>query len=79
MKPNPEELAKIIIWNLACLRVEVEQANTKLEIICESMGIPTKVSPEMKDTLRNIKRSVFLSSIQAVGIEAGEGWPPDET
>ena len=79
MKPNPEELAKMIIWNLASLRVEVEQVNTKLEMLCEQNGLTVTPSPELKETLSEMKKAVFLKAIQAVGIEAGEGWPPDES
>jgi hypothetical protein len=79
MKPNPEELAKMIIWNVASLRVEVQQVNTKLEMLCEQQGINVTANTESKQNLKAIKDSVFLAAIQAVGIEAGEGWPPAES
>lgn len=79
MKPNPEELAKMIIWNLASLRVEIQQVNTKLDMLCEQQGIDVVPSAAAKQEIKTIKDSVFLSAIQAVGIEAGEGWPPAES
>jgi hypothetical protein len=78
-KPNAEELAKIIVWNLACMRAEIEQVNTKLEMLCEKHGLDIEPSPAMKETLNTIKQTVFLKTLRAVGIEPGEGWPPDES
>ena len=77
MSPNPEEFAKLTIWNLACIRAELEKVNTKLDFLAGHSGLSFELGEHGKEAVKQIQRSYFLQGLKVVGIEPGEGWPPE--
>ena len=77
-KANPEELAKVIIWNLVSLRDEMAIVDTRLELLCEHFGVETELDERFKKQAFKDRRAECLKILAAVGIEAGATWPPHD-
>lgn len=68
MKPNAEEFAKHIILHLVSLRLEVEEVNTKLEMVCGQLNINLGSKYDLNQKTQNRIRERFLEALREIGI-----------
>lgn len=75
MKPDPEQFARTVLWNLAAIRADVVEYHVRLAKLEGKPPSDESFQAQMDQT-RALRDQIYLESLKLVGIEPLPPSPP---
>lgn len=77
MKPDPQEFARILLWNVSALRAEVASVRAQLDVVLDALDkAPSEADrQECEKKVRKKQKFLFSTACNQAGLNPT---PPDE-